>query len=292
VADQITNILSRLSVGPLRNGAIAAQRAYMRVCRTIQRRRSFVAEAGFRMVGDIADYVPQRVCFFGVWEPVLTSFVQETVVRGQYAVDVGANVGYYTLLMSKLVGEEGRVFSYEANPRAFAILRENLALNSCAANVRARNIAVAGGPGRVRLYDSPFGVRNTGMVTTIAARGATSIGEVACESLVALLGHDIDRVSFAKVDVEGAERPILRDIIEHEDRFATPLVVVAEIDDCNVDLADDFREAGFDCGVIANDYSVGAYLEALRSKGRKAALENLVDREQLRGTAELVAIRR
>src|SRR4051794_33151645 len=65
----------------------------------------------------------------GALEPLLTNFFASHVRPGHTVVDVGANVGYFTVLAAKLVGTEGRVIAFEANPTMCRLLKDNLAVN-------------------------------------------------------------------------------------------------------------------------------------------------------------------
>ena len=77
--------------------------------------------------------------YFGMWEPNLTHWITERLKDGDVFVDVGANVGYFSLLASTLVGS-GHVVAVEPTPRAFDMLEESLR-RSHATNVRAVNAA-------------------------------------------------------------------------------------------------------------------------------------------------------
>jgi len=66
----------------------------------------------------------------GKWEEKTTKFIKDNLKKGQIFVDIGASVGYYTLLASKLVGNEGKVYSFEPLDDNFAVLTKNLAINS------------------------------------------------------------------------------------------------------------------------------------------------------------------
>src|SRR5262249_7878864 len=59
-----------------------------------------------------------HVLLDGFWEMWLTIFFARQVKPGMTVIDVGANFGYYTLLFGSLVGDEGRVYAVEPNPRA------------------------------------------------------------------------------------------------------------------------------------------------------------------------------
>lgn len=65
----------------------------------------------------------------GIYEAPLTKYLIKTVKPGQIAFDVGGNVGYFTVLLSHLVGPSGQVVVYEPNPRLQPFIRENLAVN-------------------------------------------------------------------------------------------------------------------------------------------------------------------
>lgn len=58
----------------------------------------------------------RQLFFSGVYQPPLAQVLREVVPAGGYAIDIGANLGYYSLLLSRLVGKSGRVAAFEANP--------------------------------------------------------------------------------------------------------------------------------------------------------------------------------
>jgi FkbM family methyltransferase len=261
----VTRLVSYLCRPRLERHVAFLQRAYMKISATVRQEREFRTAFGIKMQGDISDYVSQRIFFFGFWEPNLTRFMAETIRPGAFAVDVGANVGYFSLLMSRLVGRTGAVFSFEASPRTFARLRKNIELNDCS-NVLAQNLAISDRNGEIALFDSRYGDRNTGMATTIQALGGTTSTLVSCNTLTEALGPDLVKVSFIKIDVEGAELPILQEIIAKKDRFAKPLVVVSEILE-NPGVVEWFQSENFECFFLSNDTSVSGYLKAFRDVG-------------------------
>ena len=87
---------------------------------------------------DARDIGGRYIYYFGIWEPNLTKWIAERLGPGDTFVDVGANVGYYSLLAARMAA---RVVAIEAVPRTYAILKENLAANQ-ALNVRPVNVAV------------------------------------------------------------------------------------------------------------------------------------------------------
>lgn len=65
----------------------------------------------------------------GLWEEKTTKFIKDNLKKGDTFIDVGANVGYYTLLASELVGTKGKVYSFEPFEDNWLILSKNLGMN-------------------------------------------------------------------------------------------------------------------------------------------------------------------
>jgi FkbM family methyltransferase len=128
------------------------------------------------------------------------------VKSGDWVLDIGANVGYYTTLLSRLVGPSGRVFAFEPMPQTVEILAFVLQQSGCFRNVTLLNTAVGESAGIVR-FDLP--VSGPGLPNYFRAHmqehGAYS---VYCTSIDQLAIPK--RVAFIKIDAEGAETQVLR----------------------------------------------------------------------------------
>lgn len=147
----------------------------------------------------------QKAFVFGTFEPEVTREIERLVQPGWCVLDVGAHIGYHTLLMAKCTGPDGNVFAFEPWPDNFRVLRDNIALNNCA-NVTLVPKAVMERADRVRLgrVDSdPL----SSTVTTTAGDGA-DVEAVALDEFVKenLPG---ETVKFVKMDIEGAEAAAL-----------------------------------------------------------------------------------
>jgi FkbM family methyltransferase len=88
----------------------------------------------------------------GLWEPDVTAFISSRVKPGTTVVDVGADIGYYTLLFAKLVGPNGKVVAFEPIPVARAYLERNIAVNELG-GVRVCGLALADRTGTVTLEE-------------------------------------------------------------------------------------------------------------------------------------------
>src|SRR5882757_2100776 len=77
-----------------------------------------------------------HVMLDGFWEMWLTQFLARQVKSGMRVIDVGANFGYFTLLLGDAVGASGRVIAVEPNPETASLLRESVVLNGHAGRTR------------------------------------------------------------------------------------------------------------------------------------------------------------
>jgi len=125
---------------------------------------------------------------------------ERTVTPGSVVFDIGAHVGFYTLLSSVLVGTVGKVFAFEPVPRNLHYLYEHLRLNH-ATNVTVTEAAVADVCGTTLFDESANSA--TGHLST---QGALCVRVV---NLDALVPREMPSPDFIKIDVEGAEWLVL-----------------------------------------------------------------------------------
>ena len=63
------------------------------------------------------------------WGDFEKEVIEKQIKKGDVILDIGANIGFYTLIMAKLVGEKGKVYAFEADPTNFEILKKNVEVN-------------------------------------------------------------------------------------------------------------------------------------------------------------------
>ncbi|HVF13358.1 MAG TPA: FkbM family methyltransferase [Acidimicrobiales bacterium] len=127
-------------------------------------------------------------------------------------LDVGANIGLYSLGLSALV-PEGRVFAFEPSPSAFGHLQANLHVNG-ATNVVASNLAVSDATGTVDFHDFSFfsaGSFSSDEASLLSSESYGSESFAAATTTIDEFVADrgLERVDFVKIDVEGAELSVL-----------------------------------------------------------------------------------
>ncbi len=97
----------------------------------------------------------------GLWEVDCIRYLSKIVKKGQTILDVGANIGPYTLLLSKLIGNEGKVIAFEPDSSAYKILIENVELNKLN-NVISERMGLSNfvGTSKLVIYRNIFGGRS------------------------------------------------------------------------------------------------------------------------------------
>jgi len=166
----------------------------------------------------------QRGIYFGVYEPTEARWVEEILQAGDTFVDVGANVGFFTLIASARVGPEGRVLAFEPNPNLAKKLRITLDRNNIH-NVTLLSQAVSDQAGVAQLYFAPFeqGIENASLLTFGHENGR----QVEVTTLdKALTENNLERVDLLKLDVEGLEGNVLRGCREHIRRGVVRRLIV------------------------------------------------------------------
>lgn len=93
--------------------------------------KDFTVRVGnYRMHADTLDRIIAIYLWkWGLLEGFETQWMRNAIQRGMCVLDIGANIGYYTLLMADLVGKEGAVYAFEPEPANYSVLVRNVALN-------------------------------------------------------------------------------------------------------------------------------------------------------------------
>jgi FkbM family methyltransferase len=152
---------------------------------------------------DLGDRYVSRACIRDDYEPNETRFIQKYLNTGDVFLDVGANIGWYTLLASTIVGEYGRIYAIEPRPGTFERLQETIALNKLQNKVKLYQLAVSDKSGSgflswVPQTDNPGGsfLSNEDLSGNMVSHPV---------ELVTIDSLDINTVNFIKIDVEGSE---------------------------------------------------------------------------------------
>jgi FkbM family methyltransferase len=150
--------------------------------------------------------VGRHIYYLGQHETEDTDYLMQALRPDDICFDVGANLGYYTVLMAKAV-PQGRVYAFEPDPFCHALLQLNVRLNRLE-NVVVNSVALGERPGTSSFFRCTDSAYNSFKDT---ARKAVSIViEVPVTTVDEFVAaNDVPRVDFVKVDVEGAESLVL-----------------------------------------------------------------------------------
>ena len=213
------------------------------------------------------DLIQMYIWLFGVWEPELSAFIAAGLAPGDGFLDVGANVGYFSVLAARHVGETGSVVAIEPSPSVFALLEENVRLNAAGEAIRLVNAAAGSNVGSVPIYSGPS--HNIGLTTTVAERGFELEGVVPSAPLDAMLRpEETAALRMIKIDVEGREPDVFRGMEEIIRRSRDDLELVIELSpdwwsDSTADVGvvlQPFVDDGFNIYEIRNSYWPWRYL--------------------------------
>ncbi len=170
---------------------------------------------------DPSSYMDRCIADQGVFETDAVAVMQRLVQPGHTVLDVGANIGFHTVLLSRLVGPKGRVHAFEPTARYRSILERNVRANSL------DNVAI-----------HPFGLSDRSAVRTIqigessATLHAPGPAEVRAHEEIELVRLDdleprlgLSRLDFIKVDVDGHEPAFLHGAERVLERWAPPVLL-------------------------------------------------------------------
>lgn len=141
-------------------------------------------------------------CWLGSYEYDKQCAFSATVQSGSIVFDVGANVGFYTLLSSVLVGPQGRVIAFEPSQRNVEYLKRHVSMNRIS-NVTIIQAGVAARAGEAR-FDGSRGF-SQGRLSDV---GDLTVPTVALDELV--FNGAVPKPGIIKIDVEGGEMGVLR----------------------------------------------------------------------------------
>ncbi len=174
--------------------------------------------------------------------------LDKVIVQGMTFVDIGGNIGSYSLYVAEKSGHTARILALEPHPRTFEKLQFNLHINNIAG---ARVLPLASGPERTTMQLWSDGGSNIGH-TSILKEGTSNPKvsvEVEVVPLVEILaGEGMDRIDLLKIDIEGFEDQVLMPFFQNADIGLWPRHVLIETAHRKIwhdDIVDWMAKAGY-----------------------------------------------
>ncbi len=167
--------------------------------------------------GSLLKLDPEDSLFLGShdYELYETRLTLGLVRPGDVAVDVGAMIGYYTMMLAKQATGTGRVYAFEPDPRNFELLTENIAMNRYE-HVTARQALVGASSGTSKLFLAPEQYRGDNRAYAHDDREGVDVEMVALDDVIT------EPVDLVKIDVQGYEGHVLegmKDLIARSDHL-------------------------------------------------------------------------
>jgi FkbM family methyltransferase len=176
---------------------------------------------------DPRDAVGNSIFLFGVFEYALTAVLRALLRPGMTFVDVGANLGYYTVLAARAVGPSGQVIAFEPVEAIRHRLQRNLALNDLS-NVQVRSEALWRNSALLPFFESAD-ARNLGIGSLVPGHDRVQAGTVQAICLDEVWrAHG--RIDLLKIDIEGGERAALQGAQGLAGSSQAPIIVFESFD--------------------------------------------------------------
>ena len=195
--------------------------------------------------------ISEELLMFKTHEPITTKLISNELKEEMVCLDLGANIGYYALLESNIIGNSGKVIAIEPSPDNFEKLIQNLNLN-CIKNVIPFNIACGDKNGEI-----PFLVSKKSNLCTIidknyVKKSSDNIIDVPIKKIDDFLNENkIEKVDFVRMDVEGYEGHIIKGMQKTLDKNKPILHIEVHrqfmSDNQTRELLDEFQKRGYEC---------------------------------------------
>ncbi len=154
---------------------------------------------GHKMFLDVNDCM--SLSLNAVFEEHETDVITRMVKKGNTVIDIGANIGYYTLIFARLVGESGKVYAFEPDPSNFSLLKKNVEINGYR-NVVLIQKAISDKSGKLKLY---LNQDNKGDHRVYDSKDGRPSVEIDCISLDEFFANSAEGINFIKMDIQGSE---------------------------------------------------------------------------------------
>ncbi len=161
---------------------------------------------GYNIELDLSDYI-QRSMYLSTFEPDESSWIKSYLKPGMTFVDVGANVGYYSLMAASIVSTSGNVLAFEPSPYAYGKLQTTISKNQIE-NIQAIQSGLSDASGSLQLFiPRKVGNHSPSMVDN---EEGDPIDVPVYRLDEYLTMNQIDCVDLIKIDVEGFEPNVIR----------------------------------------------------------------------------------
>lgn len=149
----------------------------------------------------------RSIIAFGDYDASLHRFIDQYVKPGMVCMDVGANIGFFSVHLGQVVGHEGKVYCFEPIPSVHKRLQQHIEENNVGSSVKASTLALSNEDGEATIHFADENLTNQGMASIVLAQSQLAneqkIRTVKLDTFVQSEG--LTRLDFVKLDIQGAE---------------------------------------------------------------------------------------
>jgi len=168
-----------------------------------------VTDYGCRILIDTRNKQHLKIISHGVYEKAVGWAINQYLKPGEVFVDVGANIGFFTLMACKIVGPKGKVFAFEPNPVIYDMMDTSVFANSFGKRCVTRNIGIFNKEGNLDLTWDDANHGGGRLVTHDQTHIEKNMATVKLKKLDDILSRNEKPVSVIKIDTEGCEPYVL-----------------------------------------------------------------------------------
>lgn len=216
----------------------------------------YLETSEWKLLLDKDDLAMSGYLALGSYEPETIKLFRESLKEGATVVDIGTNLGYYTVIAGKKVGPKGRVFGYEPNMDSFNLLHRNILINNFD-NITPINLALSNILGERALY-----LGDNKCTHSFADNRKTGKNEVVATDTLdnSLKKYGSPKIDVIKMDIEGAEILALEGMTETINRSRELIIftefypkAIKRLGRSPIEFLEKMRDFGFSISVIDED---------------------------------------
>ncbi len=221
-------------------------------------------------------HVSRKIREHGLWEPFESSLIISRLQAGGVFVDVGANIGYFTILAASLVGKEGHVYAFEPDPENYRLLQKNCAHNLLQSNVHAVQGGLSSRDRAGRLYLSEDNLGDHQIYANGTERAQLDITLYqGSDYLRQRREHDqFESIDLIKVDTQGSEFEVMLGLMPLLQELPVTPTILIELTPFSL------RQAGS---------SGRALIELLAKLAQSFSIVDHIEHQLVRSSAEALA---
>ena len=194
-------------------------------------RKSVAKDTSFFDVGEFKMCISDESAYeytLKQYEPDVVRHFVSAIKSGDIVIDVGANIGYFSLVAARCVGEKGRVYAFEPDPTNFSMRARNVNANGFTNVVTIRK-AVCAATGTAQLLQKKASTHSLFDHPLAPTKRTVQVGTVALDDFLSTLSHEAQqRVTLVKIDAEGAE-PLVLEGLTSFIRRKSALTIICEL---------------------------------------------------------------